>query len=244
MSKLLVLYRACGNESKREEFKPQRVPYFNKLKTWTSFINGGFYNNANVDIKVIWDGPENLFSDYIKKFQNITFVPVNYKSNKGSLGYCFDVIEQESKKYEFGAIIEEDHYYLPNSCNILFEGLYAFFPHFIALADHLDRYKLNNGDIIGTDGVFITKSTHWRTAESTVFSVSFPMNTFLKFKNDMVKYNNMGENAMHERDFFRYIISKSYRLFTPIPGMSTHAVTNDLSPCTDWEKFVNSIVTL
>ena len=241
MNKLLVLYRACGKELKQEEFKPQRVSYFNKLKTWQSFINGGFYNNKDVDIKVIWDGPENWFTDHIKNRQNLTFVPVNYKSNKGSLDYCFQILNQESKNYEFGSIIEEDHFYLPGSCDVLFEGLNAFYPHFVALADHLDRYKINNGDIITTDGIFITKSKHWRTAESSVLSVSFPMETFQKFKNDMIHYNSKGVDAMHEREFFRSIIPKGYRLFTPIPAMSTHAVISDLSPCINWEKFVETI---
>lgn len=242
MNKLLILYRACGKELKPKEFKPQRVPYFNKFKTWKSFVDGGFYNNSNVDIMVIWDGPENQFADYIKNYQNLTFIPVNYKNNKGSLDYCFQILDKESLNYEFLSIMEEDHFYLPGSCNILFEGLNKFYPHFIALADHLDRYKSNNGDIINTDGVFITKNKHWRTAESTVFSVSFPTETFQKFKNNMIKYNDIGENAMHERDFFRYIISQGYRLFTPIPSMSTHAVISDLSPCIDWEKFANSII--
>ncbi len=91
MNKLLILYRACGKELKKEEFKPQRVPYFSKLKTWASFVGGGFYNNENVDIKVIWDGPENWFADYIKNYQNLTFIPVNYKNNKGSLDYFFQI---------------------------------------------------------------------------------------------------------------------------------------------------------
>lgn len=242
MKKLLIIYRAYGGELIPKEFKPQRVPYFSKLKTWASFVGGGFYNHPDIDIKVVWDGPENWFSDYIKRYHNLTFIPVDYRSNKGSLNYCFDLFNQEKDNYLFGSIIEEDHWYLPGSAKVLFEGLEAFYPHFIALADHLDRYKKNNGDIITTDNIYITKTKHWRTAESTVFSVSFPMKTFKVFKDKMVEYNNMGENAMHERDFFRYIISKGYRLFTPIPAMSTHMVTSDLSPCIDWEKIVNDMV--
>ena len=241
MNKLLIIYRSYGGELAPAEFKPQRVPYFNKFKTFKSFIDAGFYNNPGVDIKIIWDGPENSFSEYIKTYKNLEFIPVNYRSNKGSLNYCFELTDKLSRNYKYVFFMEEDHLYLPNSHQVLVEGLEMFYPHFIALADHQHRYWSNNGDIIKPDDVYITKSRHWRIAESSVFSIAMPIETFQKFKNDMIKFNNDGENAMHERAFFRFIIHKNYRLLTPIPGLSTHLVTLDLSPCVDWEQVMNSI---
>jgi hypothetical protein len=241
MSKLLIIYRAYGGELLPVNFKPLRVPYFSKLKTFKSFVNA-FYNKPEVDIKVVWDGPENSLSNVIKQYQNIEFIPVTYQSNKGSLDYCFKLADQLSQNYSFIYFMEDDHAYLPGSYDVLMEGLKSFYPHLISLADHQHRYWSNNGDIIKPDDVYAIRLKHWRVAESTVFSVAMPSETFQKFKNNMIDYNNMGENAMHEREFFRYVIKQGYRLFTPIPGMSAHMVTSDLSPCIDWEKFMNSIV--
>lgn len=241
MKELLVLYRACGLEIKREDYKPLRVPYFSKYKTFKSFAQAGF-NNQNTNIIVLWDGPENEFSEYIQKNYSGEFVTLDFKSNKKSLDYCFQIIHQLVDKYTYFFIVEEDHFYLPGSHDILIEGLRKFSPHFIALGDNIQRYWDNNGDVIRTDDyIGLTKSKHWRVAESYMMSVAFCSHTFRIFKDDMVSYNVKGENAMHEREFFRSIIPKGFRLFTPMPALSTHAITVDLSPCVDWEGFANKI---
>jgi hypothetical protein len=45
-----------------------------------------------------------------------------------------------------------------------------------------------------------------------------------------------------DREFFRDVfVDLGIRLFTPVPGVSTHVYTNLFSPYIEWEEVNNSI---
>lgn len=247
MKELAVILRACGKEVETIT-NPLRPSWFSKLKCAASLIKPeyGGYLNSETDLYCIWDGDENTLSDYIKSFKDIVFIKVNYKSNQQSLNFAFELIESNcvSAYYKYYAIAEDDHLYWPGAYNVLLEGLNNFSPHFITTKDHAHRYLLGNQDLIGTDGIWTTKSAHWRTSESSVFSFAFRPDTFANFKNDLRFYNDSGENAVRDRDFFRSIIPKKYRLFNPVPGFSTHCIKLDLSPVRNWYHYNSNIEVL
>jgi hypothetical protein len=235
MKNLLSIYRACGNEIDPSTYRSGRPKYFSKFKSWDSFYNSF---SPISDVHVVWDGPQNELFEHIQKY-GVKIEIIDSKSNQGSLNQCFLVADKEKGDYENLFFSEDDHFYLPNAGSVLLEGLEKFYQHFIATGDHPDRYRKNNGDIIQVDEIFVTPRSHWRIAESYVFSFGVSAVTFDVFRKALFFYNDSGAGAVRDRDFFRYIITCGYRLFTPIPACSTHMIINDLSPVIDWEAEVN-----
>ncbi len=239
-NELLVIYRACGNELLPQNFKNGRPIWFNKFKSWKSFFDS-FGCKPNINIHVVWDGDENELLQYIEQNAALTIHKIQERSNQGSLRYVLNLAYSLKNNYKYCYLSEDDHVYVENSNIILLEGLRAFHPYFVTTGDHLHRYLPNNGDIITTDNNYITKNSYWRTSESYVFSFGFSMETLEKFYEKLHYYNDSGKGAVRDRDFFRMLISVGYRLFSPIPSYSTHAIITDLSPVRNWDKIVNQI---
>ena len=234
---LCNIYRACGTEIESTNYRPLRPPYFSKYKCANSFLSPevGNFKNDTSDVIVIWDGIKNNLYDYIQSLNPTRTITCDFKSNQLSLDYAFSLIKELINDYSFFFIAEDDHLYSKHSFSVLREGLEAFPDQFIALCDHADRYRPNNGDIIKGYGTYITNSTHWQIVESTLMSFGFSAQMFLDFEEDLRRFNLNGIGAPLDREFFRYIISKQKRLLTPIPGMSSHMITSDMVFPGYWE---------
>jgi hypothetical protein len=55
-------------------------------------------------------------------------------------------------------------------------------------------------------------------------------------KDDALKFN------LSDRDFFRNLIYKNIRLWSPIKAYSTHCVEGLLSPLINWKKINNEYI--
>ena len=240
MKKLVILYRACNLEVSTDSIKNiSRPNWFSKQRCWLSFYNN-FGQKENVNIIVIFDGkPEDELACYIKKFNIKDIIYLNNVGNKESLIYCYNLAEKLDFDYIFFA--EDDYLYLPDSYKIMIEGLESFGKQnqFITLYDHRNRYLPPNitGDVTtGHDYCLITKSTHWRSGDSTTGSIAITKGLFNKIKERLLFHN------IHDCAFYREMLNNGYRVFNCIPGKSTHVNHIYASPLIDWEKYNNSIV--
>lgn len=237
MNNLVCLFRACNLEVSIDSIKNiSRPNWFSKQKCWLSFYNN-FGQKENVNIIVIFDGkPEDELACYIKKFNIKNIVYLNNVGNKESLIYCYNLAEKLDFDYVFFA--EDDYLYLPNSYEIMMEGLETFGEiGLVTLYDHPDRYFSNQDITKGHDYIFCCKTFHFRTAESTTGTVSMSKNIFNKVKIELINCN------IHDCLFYRNILQKyDIRLFSSIPGILTHVNKFFLSPLINWEKYNNSIV--
>jgi hypothetical protein len=78
--------------------------------------------------------------------------------------------------------------------------------------------------------IIFTPTHHWRTTPSTCGS-------FLIEKQEMLKDFDLWTSNIIDYELFPILQNtRSRKLVTPIPGLSTHSMSGYLSPTVDWEK--------
>jgi hypothetical protein len=240
IKKLCILYRACNKELVKSEFNQSRPPWFSKFKCWDSFF-WSFGNRPDIDIFVLFDGKkEDELARHIllSQIKDIEFIP--NIGNKESLIRCYNFLEMYNYMFDYVFFAEDDYLYRPDSDKILIEGLESFGSqgHFITLYDHLNRYLPPNitGDVTtGQDYCLLTKSSHWRTGDSTTGSVAMTKELFNKVKERLIFHN------VHDCAFYREMLGLGHRVFNCIPGRSTHVNQVYASPLIDWEYHSNIV---
>lgn len=233
---IATIYRACAKEC--GTFRDSRPAYFSKFKCAASLLDekqGGFCRS---DVYVIWDGPENTLSEFIKLFGIHSFHAINEQNNAASFQACLNLIDKLSEHYQGFFLTEDDHLYLPQSFEVFKEGLAAFPSDCVALGDHFDRYRPGNVDMPTRTDIAVTKHRHWRAAESYVLSFGFSSQFWRTFRDRLFHY----ASTVSDRAFFQELITRGRCLRTPMPAMSTHMENWDLSPVIDWEAYSREIV--
>lgn len=238
MNKLLtVFYRVCGSECDGN-LKPERPYWFDKRKCFKSFYNE-FGNRPDVEIKVLWDGPENHLADYIKNHAGIKYEKLNFCSNKKSLEYCYFIAQNEESKFLF--FLEDDYEFTPGSYQFLMEGV--FLKGLFTLYHHPDRITRKDDitkDRESIDGLYCG---YVRTAESTTQTFAINKKIFDdNFELFIECCNNTDNDSPNDRILFRRLIERGVRLWSSIDSYSTHCVQQYLGMYINWEKFNNSIV--
>ena len=179
-----------------------------------------------VNFHVIYDGPESPLLDHIKSFVS-NIITVNFRSLEQSLDYCYEYVDNKVESDRI-YLLEDDYLHRPGSIERLVEGIDNF--GLVTLQDHPDRYNRID-DIVMTDNIYITETTHWRSIESTTCTWAAHRDMFDKIKIKAKRFNR------NDRDFFRsLILEDNIRIFSPIPGYSAHVDNGFMSPFTDWEK--------
>ena len=219
-----VVYRACGSDITSSG--GSRPSWFSKISCFNSFWNCVKMSSISVNFHVIYDGPESSLLEHIKSFvSNVTLV--NFMSNEQSLDYCYDYMENNTE-FDRIYLLEDDYLHKPGAIGLLVEGIDKF--GLVTLQDHPDRYTRTD-DIVIADNIYITETSHWRTIESTTGTWAVHKDVFDRIK---VKAKSFNRN---DRDFFRsLILEDNIRIFSPMPGYSTHVDYGYMTPFADWEK--------
>lgn len=229
MSNILAIYRAFQGET-YPPFRGTRPGWFSKFDCFRSFYLA-FHRVA--DIAVVWDGDENILSEYIKTYPLKSFNQINEKNNGQSMMACYKLLEEQKNNYKFVYFSEDDWMYLNTAGQILTEGASLANSHFVTLYDRPHGYLRPSDDVTyGNDFIFRTRSSHWRTTESCMYSFGMPVALFDSIKDDLYKFCLNSSGAV-DREMFRHFYRNGIRLFNPIPGQATHCVTVDLP--LDWK---------
>lgn len=239
MRKLFIVYRACSKELVANEFNVSRPQWFDKIKCFKSFWNS-FGNKKDVQIKVVFDGNSNnlLFeaiSGFISK-DDIIFL--DNVGNEKSLLFCYDLLKSAADSY-YIALFEDDYLWLPNSYEILLQGL-DFFSDFgsISLYHHPDRVFRDDDITRGSEFIMVTPSCYWRTGESNTATFALAKHKFDAFFDEFVAC------SIHDRLLFVNLIKKfNFRHFIPISERFGCTHVNRFFPSLfiDWESY-NKIV--
>lgn len=232
---LTIVYRAYAGETDGK-LNPVRTEWFSKFKCFKSFINefGG-----KSKIIVLWDGePEGDFYNYIKN-SNVEIQNYGKLGNKDSLLKTYDILKQES--CDMVGAMEDDYLFRKDCQEVIEEGYKMGFP-LIAPYDCRERYLAPKEDhSFGQEYIFMGKKNYWRSCESTTGSCFFNKTLYDHILFDKLKLYNV-----NDRSFFRDILKSGTRLFSTMPGFSTHVCVdrgvNLMSPFVDWRAVNNSIV--
>lgn len=138
--------------------------------------------------------------------------------------------------------VENDYLHLPNSYNILKEGL-DFGIAYVTLYDHPDKYldpsiggnPYCQGGAESTK-VYLTPSTHWKITNSTTMTFASRVE-YLREDEEIIRRWTSGS---YPDDFkmFLELNKKGRNVLSSIPAYSTHGESQWLSPLINWRKSV------
>lgn len=229
---MIILYRASNYELEAITFKSNRPSWFSKKKCFKSIMNA-FHNlyqsGSHCELHVVVDGPRGELSDFIESHQNVNVRYINANGNAACLSHVYDIYLNEFNKQDV-YFVEDDYLHLPHSLNLIADGINKF--KLVTGYDHTDRYSRTDDASYKQESIALGNTCHWRTAESTTCTWA------TKGGEWGTKLVNIAKNyLLEDRALFRYLINSDIRLYTPIPGCTTHLNAFQLSPYTDWHIF-------
>ncbi|MDE3055224.1 MAG: hypothetical protein KGI80_00790 [Verrucomicrobiota bacterium] len=129
--------------------------------------------------------------------------------------------------------VEDDYFHRPGWLDLLLEGFSLPKADYITLYDHPDKYLLPQ-----QSEVFTTDSCHWRTTPSTTNTFAVRLQTLLA---DLPIHRKFSLNCDISQDHKKFLAlgKKGRTLLSSIPGGSTHAEPDFISPCISWELFLH-----
>jgi hypothetical protein len=190
------------------------------------------------DLIVIADNCE---QQTIKLLQSLNIKDIRQTSlgNSGSLKFAFEIAYNELSQNDIVYFVEDDFLHIPDADRYLLEGIEI--ADYVSLYDHLDKYMNPSQNPFVKDGgenckVLLTRSTHWKTTNSTVQTFATKVRTLIEDRNILYKYN-FKSNTPQSFATFLELTKMGRRLITPIQGIST-ACDSFPSPIVDWEFFM------
>jgi len=226
---MIILHRATNYELHPDTFKSNRPTWFNKQKCFKSIMNAFEQAYIPCEIHSFIDGPRGELSDYIESFKDVNVRHINANGNAACLSHVYDVYLNEfaGKDVYF---VEDDYLHLPHSINLINDGVTKF--KLVTGYDHTDRYVRTDDATFHKEKINLGSTCHWRTAESTTCTWATKGGDWgVKMVKTAKQY------LLEDRAFFRYLINSDIRLYTPIPGCTTHMNEEQLSPFTNWYCF-------
>ena len=207
-----------------------------------------------IDLTVLFDGDQESYDcDFIKKYyekisidknlESVKFGLQIYKGGSQRLSGLYMLEQALERKYaqgDFIYLLENDYlhdYGWILSLNELINSDVPF--DYISLYDHADKYPFRKGfhEMHNnlTSKIYVAGNRHWRTVPSTCYSFIVSAK---KFKEDIA----ILKSDLMDHQMFAELEQKGRVIISPIPGLATHCMTNLLSPCIDWQRFLLSLV--
>ena len=228
-----IFYRI--SDSGYDKVKPDYINNENCLRNFCWHFNS---DDIDVIADNISDDTYNMICRNIKA-DNITKVSIGHGA--GTFNLALDKALQLNDS-EYVYFVENDYLHLPNSYNVLKEGL-DFGVAYVTLYDHPDKYldpslggnPYCQGGAENTK-VFLTHSTHWKITNSTTMTFATRVECLRQDEEILRRWTN----GTHPDDFKMFIElnQKGRNIISSIPSFATHGETRWLSPLVNWRKSV------
>jgi glycosyltransferase involved in cell wall biosynthesis len=121
--------------------------------------------------------------------------------------------------------LEDDYLHRPGWVDVLLEG-FTLPADYVTLYDHRDKYR-DYPDLFSK--LFLTSSCHWRTTPSTTNTYAMRFKTFQKHYSIHEQFS-LQRRISSDHDKFIALGKEGGILISPIPGYSTHAEPEYLTP--------------
>jgi len=151
------------------------------------------------------------------------------RTNAGSSAGSFRLVMEEALKLDDDEIVyfcEDDYAHLPNSREVLLEGLER--ADYVTLYNHPDKYipaSKGGNPLIGDDGaeqtkVFVTASSYWMMTNSTTMTFATTVRVLREDESVWRKYTE--GSYPQDMKIFLDLRREGRTLIQPIPTKATH----------------------
>ncbi len=239
---LHIFYRAFPDE--RMEVRP---PFFSKKACLRNFIRA-FHHTSDASFCMIFDGhPDDDFCRLVDPIGTIEVLPCvgNSKSLWHAITKAMCVPEDDPVYFA-----EDDYLHCPDALAQLLECFQDVSCDYITLYDHpvryMNDYSLGSDWPLNENGIYISRSRHWRTVESTCMTFGTKARTLKEDISIFEQYVHRTQKPA-DRELFRHLQglgsykrdSPMRKLVGPIPSLATHCHLPWLAPLVNWEQFVD-----
>lgn len=171
-----------------------------------------------------------------------TYPVIEFKggSECDSFLFMMDYVLGKKKISEESIIyfLEDDYLHLPGWTRVLREAFELPSIDYVTLYDHKDKYANSDYQELQSK-VFHTQSCHWRTTPSTTNTYAMLLKTLQRDEKIHRTFSLTGKISKDHEKFCALKQSGSL-LISSIPGFSSHLEPEYASPCTNWEKILES----
>lgn len=232
MKKIEVFLRHCYYSKIQEQPNKERPDWWNKEKVFQNFKNT--LNPETTNYTIIYDEYYGKIEDtFLSQEENVHTINAGgeAKSFLRTLEYVI------SKNFDDETIIyfvEDDYVHRPNWDIILQEG-FTLPISYVTLYDHRDKYTSMYADLMSK--ILITENSHWKPVPSTTNTFATKFKTLKEDARTHYQYStNVEPTADHSK--FLDLNQKGRYLISCLPGYSTHAVKEWVSPCINWSQYL------
>ena len=232
---LNILYRCSPHELESPPTRQGRPSWFSKKACFNS-LHASLQKNEfkdSTEVLVIADGGRSALTQHIEEFgYPIQYIDAN--SNLGSLKIQIELSKQVPGDVYF---LEDDYLHLPDAISNIVSAVASF--GLVTGYDHIDRYTRTD-DIEYKQQIYLSGTRHWRVSESTTgtFAIRRDLLNSAYPLIDSVFSQGM------DRLLFRQLHAYNYRLFSAMPGLTTHVHEPYMSPFVDWQGLSESCTDL
>jgi hypothetical protein len=221
-----VVMRMCPDSRVPQAGAASRPDWFTKESAFRSvFLTRG----RNVYFTVLFDGDP---TDHWIHSYPVTVVPIQGGTDAASILLLLRYIQsQHFPDNTLVYCLEDDYPHRPGWSEILREGFATQRIKFdyLTLYDHQDKYTYDMYKHL-TSQICVSPSVHWRTIPSTTNTWSAFAKTVREDFEIFWAYQNL------DHDKFLTLGRRGRTIGSCLPGYSTHAHTEHLSPCVSWES--------
>ena len=130
--------------------------------------------------------------------------------------------------------MEDDYVHRPGWDKILLDG-FNLPVDYVTLYDHGDKYQEMYKNFMTK--VLHTELSHWIPTPSTTNTFAVKFKT-IKEDQNIHRYFSTGFEPSADHNKFLELHQKKRILISSLPGYSTHAHKEFLSPCIDWSQYL------
>jgi len=240
-----IYYRASNFD--KPESRPES---FSKIKCLKNFLFA-LKKISEFKLTIFFDGkPSKDFRGLVKDIGRIS--KLARRSNSESFWHAY-LTAIKQKPNDLVYFVEDDYIHTPDALMKLLECSNELKVDYITLYDHPVRYA--NDYHFGLDvphrinRIYLTKSHHWRTQESTCMTFASRVKTLRADYKIFDKYVRQ-RNVPEDRELFKrlqglagYEEGSPFRVLVgPIPSLCTHCHKDWLAPTINWQKILEKTI--
>lgn len=232
MKKIEVFLRHCYYSKIQEQPNKERPDWWNKQKVFQNFKNT--HNSETTNYTIIYDEFYGKIEDtFLSQEENVHIINAGGEA-KSFLRTLEYVLQKDFDDDTIIYFLEDDYVHRPNWDIILQEG-FNLPVSYVTLYDHKDKYTEMYSDLMSK--ILITENSHWKPVPSTTNTFATKFKTLKEDKKIHYQYSfNVEPTADHQK--FLDLNQRGKYLISCLPGYSTHAVKEWISPCIDWKNYL------